>query len=39
MITGHDDASSGAGNIHDASLDVLKEAVDRITYELSALGK
>lgn len=37
QITGHDDASSGAGYIHDASLDVLKEAVDRVAYELPAL--
>lgn len=39
QITGHDDASSGAGYIHDASLDVLKEAVDRVTYELPNLSR
>lgn len=38
MITGHDDSSSGAGYIHDASLDVLKEAVDRVAFDLPALN-
>jgi integrase len=38
-ITGHDDSSSGAGYVHDASLDVLKDAVDRVSYELPALAR